>query len=470
MNENTIIIIVFLVYMAVLFLIGFIASKRTKTEEDFFLAGRKIGTWVTAISSTASSESGWVVLGTVGLVYKDGLSAMWFMPGCLLGYWFNWRFIAPKLRRISGKSNAITIPDIIENINGQKSNIVRMVAVIIIFLSMMAYVAAQLTAAGKAFNATFSIEYSTSIIIGGSIVIFYTLLGGFRAVSWTDLMQGLLMVFALVVLPFIAVFYAGGVDKIIDDLSKYPGYLSIFKTDGTIYAAIGSVLGLLGIGFGYPGQPHVLARYMAASDDSVIKRGKKIAITWGILVYSGAILLGLAGKSIIPEVSDQEHVFPMLSGIILHPVLAGIMLSAVMSSIMSTADSQLLVASSALVRDTYEMTFEKRIEEKKLLIIIRITVLLLGLLSLLVALTDTRIVFWFVLFAWSGLGASFGPLIILLLNGYRFKASHLVTGMLLGFIITIVWKVSGLSDFLYEIIPAFFIAFIYLVITGKKNE
>jgi len=472
--DNQMIIAVFVLYMGVLFVLGFIASRSTKTEEDFFIGGRKIGTWVTAISSTASSESGWVLLGTVGLVYKEGLAAVWFMPGCLLGYWFNWRFIAPRLRSCSIRDEAITIPDFLESEVGRGGGAVRIVAVIIIFFSMMAYVAAQLTAAGKAFTATFSIDYATSIMIGSLIIIFYTLLGGFRAVSWTDLIQGLLMVFSLIVLPLIAFCAAGGMQAVLDDLSRN-NLLSLLKTNG-IYASIGSLLGLLGIGLGYPGQPHVLIRFMAASDDSVILRGKIIALMWGFFVYSGSIMLGLAGRVLLPAVADQEHVFPMIASLLLHPVLAGVMLAAVMSAIMSTADSQLLVASSSMVRDIYEKVLNRSVEQKKLLLLSRISVLVLGLISIAVAISDTRIVFWFVLFAWSGLGASFGPLITLLLFGYRFRPLQAVIGMLLGFFITILWK-SGffdavfgvsLSQNLYELIPAFTLSFLYLRIVGTK--
>lgn len=474
-ENQIIVIVVFAVYMALVFSIGIIASGKTKTEEDFFLGGREIGPWVTAISSTASSESAWVILGTVGLVYKDGLSAFWFMPGCLLGYWFNWKFVAPVLRRRSLENRSITIPDFISDEVGGKGHAVRLVAVIIIFLSMMAYVAAQLTAAGKAFTALFPIEYSTSILIGSTIVIIYTLMGGFRAVSWTDLLQGILMACALIILPIIALVHIGGFDRLYLILSKYPGYLSPVKSTG-IYFSIGSVLGLLGIGLGYPGQPHVLARFMAASDDSVIRRGKIIALTWGFFVYLGAIFLGLAGKALIPNIADQEHLFPSLAVMLLHPVLAGIMLSAIMSAIMSTADSQLLVASSSLVRDIYEKILGKGLEQKQLLITIRLSILVLGILSVLVALTEVRIIFWFVLFAWSGLGAGFGPLIILLLRGYRFTPAQAVTGMLLGFLITILWKTEvfdmifsvQLSKICYELIPAFVLSLGYLLIVGRR--
>ena len=259
-------------------------------------------------------------------------------------------------------------------------------------------------------------------------------------------------------------------DILLRTLSRLnPAYVDPFSLGA------GAIIGFLGIGLGSPGQPHIVVRYMSIKNAEHLRFSTVIGTFWNVVMGWGAVCIGLLGRAIIPAVenlpdSNSEMVYLVLSSQYFGPVLYGLLIGGVFAAILSTADSQLLVASSALVRDTYEMTLEKRIEEKKLLIIIRITVLLLGILSLLVALTEARIVFWFVLFAWSGLGASFGPLIILLLNGYRFKASHIVTGMLLGFIITIVWKLSGLSDFLYEIIPAFFIAFIYLLIAGKKRQ
>mgnify|MGYP000844631871 FL=1 len=268
MGGTFIIGLVFLGYMVILVIIGLMASAKTNTEEDFFLGGRRIGTWVTAVSSTASSESGWVILGIIGLVYKEGLSSIWFMPGCLLGYWFNWRFIAPKLRVYSKNTAAITLPDLFEEELGDSGHSVRMVSVFIIFASMMGYVAAQFTAAAKAFHSTFSLDYNVSILIGATLVILYTLMGGYRAVSWTDLFQGLLMVFALVILPVVAVNHVGGIGALWNKLAPRGEFLSLVKGNA-FWGSVGAVLGLLGIGFGYPGQPHVLQRFMAAEDDKI---------------------------------------------------------------------------------------------------------------------------------------------------------------------------------------------------------
>lgn len=468
MGHFEIITLVFVAYMVVLFCIGLFASTRTKTGEDFFLGGRTIGTWVTAISSTASSESGWAIIGTVGMVYQEGLSAAWFMPGCLLGYWINWRFIARRMRSRAMDHNALTIPDFLEAETGSGRNLVRLVAVLIIFFSMMAYVASQCTAIGKSFVATYSVSYGAGVLIGSSIVICYTLLGGYRAVAWTDFFQGMLMVFGMVVLPSLALLEAGGASRVVEELSSIPGFLSLFKK-GPLYASLGSAVGLLGIGLGYPGQPHVLTRYMGAVSTKALQRGKAIAIGWGVIIYGGAVVGGLSGRVLFPGLADQEHLFLLMADKLLHPALTGLMMAAVMAAIMSTVSSQLLVASSSVVRDGYEKIFHRRVGEKRLLLISRISVLLLGAASVLVSLTNVRLVFWFVLYAWSVLGASFGPLVIFLLYGYRFTPRQAVAGMLLGFVITVTWKASGLSAYLYEIIPAFGASFIYLWSAGKKQ-
>jgi sodium/proline symporter len=425
---------------------------------------------LTAFSSVASSESGWAILGTTGLAYKEGLASIWFIPGCLLGYILNWYLIAERLRRKSAQLKALTIPDYLEEYFKDSSHSIRVIAVVVISIFMLAYVSAQLTAVGKAFQAVFGISYSFSIILGGSIIVFYTMLGGFRAVVWTDLIQGMLMVFALVFLPLIALFHIGGFSTLLSKVSLIDNaLLSPFgRREGIIL--LGFIFGLLGIGLGYPGQPHVITRFMAARDRKAIQGGRIIALIWGLLVYSGAILLGLSGRTLIPQISDPEYIFPKISLLLLSPLLSGVMLSAVMSAIMSTADSQLLVATSSLIRDLYQKTFRKELDEHKLLRLSRLSLLALGILSILFALTRTRIIFWFVLFAWSGLGASFGPLILFTLFRSELPRKAGVMGMLTGFLTTFIWKLTGLSEkLIYELIPAFLLSFLIIWLMSRKR-
>ncbi|MBU0518329.1 sodium/proline symporter, partial [bacterium] len=340
---------------------------------------------------------------------------------------------------------------------------------LIIFFSMLGYVAAQFTASGKAFEAIFGWPYVTGVLLGAVIIIIYTLMGGYFAVVWTDLIQGLLMAFGLIIMPVIAFFAVGGADAVAA-AAPYPEF---FKWGGgaTGSALLGSVVGLLGIGLGYPGQPHVITRYMGAADEAVIQRGKIISMVWGIAVFGGAVMLGLVGRALIPELDDPEHLFPNAALMLLHPILAGIMLSAILSAIMSTASSQLLVAASSVAKDLYEGLLGKDPGEKKLLTLSRITVLVLGTLAILFALAEVRVIFWFVLFAWSGMGAAFGPIMLLSVSKFKVNFWGALLCMITGFGVTLVWKLTGLSEsIIYELVPAFFAALLMAWLGTKITE
>jgi len=555
----TLVSIVFVAYLLVVMVVGALASRFGRTMEGYFLADRGLGSWVTAISSVASSESGWLVLGLVGMAYTWGAQAVWTVPGVLLGYLCNWYVVAPRLRRQTEALGAITIPGYLEARFGDRWKLLRSLGILIILFCMMFYVAAQFTATGKAFQKAFGqsygITYSHGVLIGGAITIIYTLVGGFRAVSWTDLIQGLLMVFGLVILPIITVSTVGGFGTLFRDLQTVPARteavmtvaegaaisqvgvedapvdlapgVTVRRVDGRfmldvassvtvrvggesvegsrelqvgdeIEAAgrsityekreemvggrdfadvlggasglglLGWVLGLLGIGLGYPGQPQVITRYMAARSQGALRRGRLIAIVWGCLALYGAVVLGLAARLAVPDLIDPEQAYPSLATTHLPPVLGGILLAAIISAMMSTADSQLLVVASAVARDFIDQTLgvRRRLSaatmERTLVWITRVTVLLVGLVALVLALAEVRAIFWFVLFAWSGLGAAFGPPMLLALFWRRVNRWGALAGMATGILVTILWKttwkaavveLTGLS--LYELVPAF---------------
>jgi sodium/proline symporter len=451
--------VVFALYVALMIAIGYATSRATHSPADFFLADRSLKAWVTAISSTASSESAWAILGTVGLAYKDGLSALWFFPGCLIGYVINWFFIAERLRKHSREKNALTIPDYLEAHFKDRTHLVRLIAVAIIFVSMMAYVAAQFTAIGKTFDAIFGIPHLVSIPIGGAIIILYTMMGGFRAVVWTDFIQGLIMVVSLIVLALVAFAELGGTSGMMEKVNAAAPEALSWMGGKTIAAFFGSVVGLLGIGLGYPGQPHVITRYMAAKDTQTIKRGVWIAIGWGTSIYTSAILLGICGRALFPGLADPEHLFPTAAENLLPALATAVVLTGVLAAIMSTVSAQIIVATSAVAHDVYSKVMRGSLTHKQILNISRVTVLLTGLSAMAVALTETRVIFWFVLFAWSGLGASFGPLILFTLYSKNVTREGAIAGMLVGFFITIFWKVTGLSDdYIYELVPAFLLS------------
>lgn len=450
--------IVMVLYLGLLLFIGWMASKRTHGGEDFHLAGRSLGAWAAGISSTASSESGWVTLGAVGMTYTHGISGLWFAPGCLLGYMVNVYLLAPRLRRISAEQGSLTITDVITRRWGDPKNVLRVTATTTILLAMMVYVASQMVAAGKAFSTTMNLGdsgYFWGVIIGAVIITFVTSLGGFRAVAWTDLFQGLLVAAGIVALPLWAVYRLGGFGMLFSGLSAIdPQFLS--ADGGRVGPALwGFIVGQLGIGLGYPGMPHVITRYMAVKGDQEVRRLGTIAMLWGIAVFYGAGLCGLVGRVMMPHLADGERALMALALKLTHPVIAGLLLAAVISAILSTVSSQLLVAASAVSYDIIEVILGKTQDDRRSLLLGRATVLLVGLVGILVALRGESDVFWYVLFAWSGLGASFAPLMLMALGRGLINRYGALATMLTGLGVTVVWKlgilsVSDSSDFLLK--------------------
>jgi len=466
-----IIAVVFIIYFMIMLSIGWLASRQTRSPSDFFLADRSLKAWVTAISSAASSESAWAVLGTVGLSYTEGLSAIWFLPGCLMGYMINWFFIAEKIRKQSKESKAVTLSDYIENHFNDEKHVLRLISVVIIFSCMMAYVAAQLTAIGKTFDAIFGVPHFLSISVGGMLVLGYTMMGGVRAVAWTDFIQGLIMVFGLVAVSLMAVQSLGGFSTMLLEVEQASPKTLDWMGGKSIAAFFGSMVGLLGIGLGYPGQPHVVTRYMAAKNTQVIKNGTWIALGWGLLIYSSSILLGICGQVLFPGLEDPEHLFLKAAEKLLPTLMTAIVLTGVLSAIMSTISAQILVAASTAAHDIYSKMLKQSLSHKQIIFVSRLTVLFLGLAAILIALGETRVIFWFVLFAWSGLGASFGPLILFTLYWKETSRQGAIAGMLTGFVITLVWKIKGLSDsVIYELVPAFLLSSLAIYFVSKATK
>jgi sodium/proline symporter len=442
----TTVAVVMVAYLGVLLFIGWRAARRTHGGEDFHLAGRSLGAWSAGISSTASSESGWVTLGAVGMTFTYGVSGLWYAPGCLLGYLVNVYLIAPRLRPLSANQGSVTLTDIITRRWGDPRNVLRLTATTIILICMMGYVAAQMTAAGKAFSSSLGFEgrsgYVLGVVIGAAVIILVTSLGGFRAVAWTDLFQGLLVAIALIALPLYAIARLGGFGALVQGLGAIdPNLLS--AGGGRIGPALwGFIIGQLGIGLGYPGMPHVITRYMATRNDREVQRLQVIAMFWGVAVFYGAGLVGLAGRVTLPELADGEQALMALALQLVHPVLAGLILAAVISAILSTVSSQLLVAASAVSYDVVEKTFGRASDDRRSLVLGRWTVAVVGLIGILVALTEVRLVFWFVLFAWSGLGAAFAPLILLALLQRGVNRHGALAAMLTGTGVTVAWKLG----------------------------
>ena len=354
MTRATAVLLTLLVYKLCLILIGLFYQRRTRDGLDFFLGGRELGPLVAAISASASSSSAWTLLGVSGAAYAWGFSSLWLFPSCVGGFLINWYLLAPALRRLSRKRNALTVTELLAGPPGSRfRQTIATTASVIILLSLGTYVASQFQGAGKAFSETFQISLSTSILLGSGIVVFYTLLGGFWAVSVTDTLQGLLMGLTAILLPTAALAAVGGPIPLMNGLAALqdPAFLSMTQNLPLI-GGIGLVLGLLGIGLGYPGQPHVVNRFMALKDGAgVLRRARLIAISWSVVVYAGMLVLGLCGRLLLPALDDPEVVFVALTNSLFPPVISGVMLAAVISAIMSTADSQLLVAGSSVTYD-----------------------------------------------------------------------------------------------------------------------
>ena len=437
---------VMVIYLGVLIFIAWRAAKRTHGGEDFHLAGRSLGAWAAGISSTASSESGWVTLGAVGMTFTHGVSGLWYAPGCLLGYLVNVYVVAPRLRPLSENQGSITLTDVITRRWGDPRNVLRITATTIILICMMGYVAAQMTAAGKAFSSSLGLQgrsgYILGVVIGAAVIILVTSLGGFRAVAWTDLFQGLLVAGALIALPLYAITRLGGFDALIQGLGSISPHLLSAGGDRIGPALWGFVIGQLGIGLGYPGMPHVITRYMATRDDREVQRLQVIAMLWGVTVFYGAGVVGLISRVMLPDLVDGEQALMALALNLVHPVLAGLLLAAVISAILSTVSSQLLVAASAVSYDVVEETLNKARDDRRSLILGRWTVAIVGVLGILVALSEVRLVFWFVLFAWSGLGAAFAPLVLLALARRGVNRYGALAAMLTGTGVTVAWKLG----------------------------
>ena len=467
MNNTGAVLVTLIVYNAILIGVGLWARGRNKDVEDYFLASRSLGPWVAAISASASSSSAWTLLGVSGAAYAWGLPALWLFPATVGGFLLNWAWVAPRLQRLANEEGAVTLSEVIApaSIGGMRQLILRTAAIIIVFCFVF-YIASQFEAAGKAFESVFGLQKQTSILVGACIVLAYTILGGFWAVSITDSIQGLLMVVAGIVLPVSAFIAVGGFAALIGGLAEL-GNTGFPISNGSLggLTSLFFVLGLFGISINYPGQPHVVNRFMALKDEPSLRQGRIIALSWAVLVYSGMLMLGLCARLLFAELDDSEQVLFNAAGVLLPPVIAGVILAAVLSAIMSTADSQLLVASSAISYD-WHLASERATTG---LAGSRITVVAILILATMLALFWRADIFSRVLFAWSAAGSAFGPILIMRLLGRSVSERGTLIAMLTGFGLTVVisWFPDMPGDFAERILP--FIAAITIASLGSRH-
>ncbi|GAA1360348.1 sodium/proline symporter PutP [Arthrobacter rhombi] len=483
MSEQAFQLAAIIVYLAAMLGIGYFAFRQTKDLDDYMLAGRGLKPGVAALSAGASDMSGWLLLGLPGAIYVSGLVEAWIAIGLTIGAWLNWKFVAPRLRSYTEVSqNAITIPSFFEKRLKDNSHILRIAASLIILVFFTFYVSSGMVAAGKFFESSFGWPYLIGMVAVAVVTLAYTLFGGFLGATLTDVAQGLLMFAALIAVPIVGVIATGGIGATMEGIrNAKPGALNLFDGLGVGPTGIW-ILGIVSAaawGLGYFGQPHIIVRFMALRTPADAKAGRRIGISWMAISALGAVATALVGIAYFAgdpakEITDPETVFLLLSQIFFHPFIAGLVLAAVLAAVMSTISSQLIVSSSALVEDLYNIV-GKESTAKKQVALGRTGVLVIAVIAFLIALDRDASVLQLVSFAWAGFGAAFGPLVILSLYWRKLTSVGALSGMIVGAATVFVWgKIPALHDFLYEIVPAFALNLIVAVIvsrmTHKRNE
>lgn len=474
MSDTVVIALTFLIYLLSMAFIGYLAYKKTKNVSDYFLGGRTLGPWVTALSAGASDMSGWLLFALPGMAYSVGVSALWNALGLMTGTYLNWLVVAKRLRVYSHKANdSLTIPAFLSARFNDHSGILRKIAAIFILIFFLIYTSSGLVASGKLFSSVFGMNYEFSVCVGAFAIISYTLFGGFLAVAWTDLVQGLLMSFALAIVPLTIIFYAGGISPTFSSINSIdPLLLDFWRTNGKSGIDIITIVSLLAWGLGYFGQPHILVRFKAISSTKELPQARRIAITWTGFCIIGAIFSGLGGiVHFSTPLDDPEKIYLALVHAVFHPAVAGILLAAILAAIMSTADSQLLVASSALAEDLYKGWFKSNISEKELMNVSRLAVVIVTVGAVLLALDTNNKVLDLAGYAWAGFGAAFGPVLLLSLFWRRMTKNGALAAMLSGGITVLIWQPlkGGIFD-LYEILPGFIVASIFAAIFSYLEQ
>jgi len=457
------IFISFVGYLLLMILIGTVCCKKDADLQQYLLGGRGLGSWVTAISAQASDMSGWMLMGLPGAIYLGGMLDAWVAIGLTIGTLLNWLFIAPRLRVYTEKTSALTLPSFFARRFCDPSGSLRAVSSIIILIFFTIYAGSGLVAAGTLFNSMFGINYKVAVLIGMAVVLIYTVLGGYLAVCFTDLIQGLLMVIAVIVVPAVAIQHVGWDSVVAAGASKNLSLLPNAGNDITIMAIISCAVW----GLGYFGQPHILSRFMSIKDVKLLPRSITIAMTWVIISLAGVVLISFAGMAAIEPAlgkKEAETVFIKLIMLFFNPYIGGIMLAAIMAAIMSTIDSQLLVSTSALTEDFYRRVIRRQATTGESVMMSRIFVVLITIFATIIALFPNDTIFGIVKFAWGGFGAAFGPVVIMALYSKRTTWISVLAGMVTGTIVMLVWYFLGLNKYMYEILPGFIANFIVIFI------
>jgi sodium/proline symporter len=474
MMISTPMLVTFLVYLCGVTVIGVVAYRRTKSFDDYILGGRRLGSVVTALSAGASDMSGWLLMGLPGAIFLSGISGSWIAIGLIIGAYLNWRWVAGRLRiHTELNNNSLTLPDYFTYRFEDKSCLLRLLSALIILIFFTVYCASGIVAGARLFESTFSMSYQHALWAGAAATIMYTFLGGFLAVSWTDTLQASLMLFALILTPLVVVFSLGGVETTLSLIELQDNaYSNMFNGLDSM-----AILSLLGWGLGYFGQPHILARFMAADSHHSLRRARRIGMTWMILCLGGTIAVGFLGIAYFSENAhlaqqvnqNSERVFIELTRVLFNPWIGGILLSAILAAVMSTLSCQLLVCSSALTEDLYKAFIRQHASQQELVWVGRLMVLLVALVAIALAADPHNSVLGLVSYAWAGFGAAFGPVVMFSVLWSGMTRNSALAGMLAGALSVIIWKYYELFG-LYEIIPGFIISSMTIIVVSLWDK
>ncbi len=466
-------LIVFVITLFLPVIVGLVALKRTRSQSDFFVGGRAMNKLVVALSAVSSGRSSWLVLGVSGMAYARGTGALWAVAGYTIVELIQFLTVGQRLRDDAQRYDSITLLDWFESKFPDSRRRIRVTGALIIGVFLTAYVAAQLNGGAKTLEAALQIPFWTALLAAAVLIVVYMLLGGYIAVAYNDVVRATIMLVALLVLPIVGLVEIGGFAGLSESLrGTDPGLVDPFSL------GVGALIGFLGIGLGSPGQPHILVRYMSIDDPKNIRTAGLFGFAWNVVLGAGAVFVGLVGRALVPAVEnlpeqDPEMAYLVLSADFFTPALYGLLVGGIFAAILSTADSQLLVVSSTVVRDVWEKVVrsDAELDEQQRLKLSRMVVLFAGIAAVLLAWGAQGLVFWLVLFAWGGLGAAIGPAVILGLFWRRTTASGVVAGMITGAIVTIVWRL-WLKDptGLYELIPGFAAATIAVVLVSLLSR
>ncbi len=496
MSDSIQILIAMVIYMAAVVVIGIVFTKRANaSSENYFLGGRSLGPWVTAMSAEASDMSGWLLMGLPGVAYWMGLAeASWTAIGLAVGTYLNWLIVSKRLRRYSIRANnSITLPEFFSNRFRENKKVILFISAAFILVFFTVYAASCLVTCGKLFSTLFDAPYISMLIVGALFVLAYTLLGGFLAESASDFMQGIVMICALAVIVIVGIFKAGGISDVIENAKSIPGFLEFFNSatptvidgtqqvvngqpvfgDKTAYSIL-TVCSAMAWGLGYFGMPQVLLRFMAIRKEGELKQSRRIAMVWVVISLAVAVFIGILGRHLFPiehlTKSSAENIFITLSTNFLPPLIAGFVMAGILAATISSSDSYLLIAASAFSKNIYQGIFKKSASDKQVMLISRITLVLITLIAVVIALDEDSVIFNIVSFAWAGFGATFGPIMLFSLFWKRTTRAGAIAGMVGGGAMVFIWKLAistlGGVFAIYELLPAFIFSCICIVVVS----